>query len=78
MLHYGAEWVVPNTTWAWHKAWYHNEFDITACPPWDLSAERPSSGLFPHPPRPLDIPSEVPRHSHSPCNCATLFKCHKP
>ncbi|CAL8472223.1 g11765 [Coccomyxa elongata] len=58
ILHYGARWSVPNTTWSWHKSWYHNNFDVTACPPWDLSAERPSAGRFPLPPRPLDIPSE--------------------
>lgn len=59
ILHYGARWSVPNTTWSWHKSWYHNAFDVTACPPWDLSAEHPTAGRFPLPPRPLDIPSEV-------------------
>ena len=66
ILHYGAKWTVPNTTWAWHKTWYHNDFDVTVCPPWDLSAERPSAGLFPYPPRPLEIPSEVPTPATTP------------
>jgi hypothetical protein len=59
VLHYGVKWGVPNTTWAWHKAWYHNRFDVTACPPWNLSVARPASGLFPLPPRPSEIPSMV-------------------
>ena len=66
MLHYGAQWKVPNTTWSWHKAWYYNGFDATQCPPWDLSRERPSGGLFPSPPSPSEIHSQARRTTGAP------------
>lgn len=74
VLHYGTQWKVPNTTWSWHKAWYHNAFDAMQCPPWDLAQERPSGGLFPFPPSPAQIPSQA-------CCCRstpTMLACSVP
>lgn len=51
VLHYGLLWEVKGHNYAFDKSWYKN-FDPQQCGPWDLSAERPTAGLFPPPPSP--------------------------
>ena len=51
VLHYGLLWEVKGHNYAFDKAWYKN-FDAQQCGPWDMSAERPTAGLFPLPPSP--------------------------
>ncbi|BDA49070.1 Peptidyl serine alpha-galactosyltransferase [Coccomyxa sp. Obi] len=51
VLHYGLLWEVKGHNYAFDKAWYKN-FDPQQCGPWDMSAERPTAGLFPLPPSP--------------------------
>lgn len=51
VLHYGLLWVVKDYNYAFDKAWF-KKFDPQQCPPWDLSQERPTAGLFPLPPSP--------------------------
>ena len=42
---------MKNFYYMFDKAFYH-DFDPLQCPPWNLTDERPSAGLFPIPPRP--------------------------
>ena len=58
VLHYGLEWDVPGTSWRFDKHWYQ-KFDALACPPWDLTPDKPQQGLFPHPPHPSSLTSKV-------------------
>lgn len=51
VLHYGLLWEVKGHNYAFDKSWYKN-FDPQQCGPWDMSAERPTAGLFPLPPSP--------------------------
>lgn len=46
-MHYGLLFDIEEE-YKYDKHWYY-DFDITICPPWDLSSPS-KSGLFPHPP----------------------------
>ncbi|KAK9863378.1 hypothetical protein WJX84_005251 [Apatococcus fuscideae] len=54
VLHYGLLWDVPNTEWKFDKHWHYG-FDAYKCPPWNLTTDRPTAGLFPYPPAPKDL-----------------------
>ena len=58
MLHYGLLWDVPNTEWKFDKHWHYG-FDAYKCPPWNLTTDRPTAGLFPYPPAPKDLKTRV-------------------
>eukprot|EP00775_Hariotina_reticulata_P011815 gene11815-11959_t len=49
VIHYGLVYNVSG--WSFNKHWYF-DFDASKCPPWDLSNERPETGIFPPPPSP--------------------------
>ena len=58
VLHYGLIFTVENTNYTFDKHW-HYDFDATACPPWDMTTDRPKRGLFPHPPRASSLTTKV-------------------
>ena len=69
VLHYGLIYTIANTNYTFDKHW-HYDFDATACPPWDLTTDRPKKGLFPHPPRASSFATKV-----SPCCCNSSRSC---
>ncbi|KAK9864376.1 hypothetical protein WJX84_004323, partial [Apatococcus fuscideae] len=54
VLHYGLLWDIPNTDFKFDKHWHYG-FDAYKCPPWNLTTDRPTAGLFPFPPAPKDL-----------------------
>jgi hypothetical protein len=60
VLHYGLLYGIEEKGWEFDKHWYQ-EFDALKCPPWEAPGpdERPKQGLFPFPPRPSSLTSQV-------------------
>ncbi|MEW5312642.1 MAG: hypothetical protein WDW38_004261 [Sanguina aurantia] len=53
LLHYGLMFDVGNYTFDKH---WHYDFDVTKCPPWDLTdPKHRTAGVFEHPPRPSTL-----------------------
>ena len=77
ILHYGLLWEVKNHYYMFDKAWYH-DFDPLQCPPWNLTDERPSAGLFPLPPRPSAFKHYTVGHtamSNHTSSCSPVHLC---
>jgi hypothetical protein len=56
-MHYGLLFEVNK--YKFDKHW-HYDFDVTKCPPWDLSnPQRTTGGIFPPPPRPSELTNKV-------------------
>ena len=60
VLHYGLDWKIGNTGYEFDKHWFY-DFDALQCPPWNLSTDRSTGGLFKHPPHPSLYPTKVMR-----------------
>lgn len=60
VIHYGLLYSVEHAfgKWTWDKHWF-NGFNVSQCPPWDLSVDRPVAGVFPPPPLPGELKKEV-------------------
>ena len=54
-MHYGLLFEIGKN-YSFDKHW-HYDFDVTKCPPWDLTdPKRRKHGIFPAPPRPSSLP----------------------
>ena len=57
VMHYGLLFAVGE--YQFDKHW-HYDFDVTKCPPWDLSdPKHRTAGVFAHPPRPSELKNKV-------------------
>ncbi len=70
VLHYGLDWKIGKTGYEFDKHWFY-DFDALQCPPWNLSTDRSTGGLFKHPPHPALYPTKV-LHSPSGAPCTPL------
>ncbi|KXZ52846.1 hypothetical protein GPECTOR_8g229 [Gonium pectorale] len=60
LMHYGLLFEVGKN-YSFDKHW-HYDFDVTKCPPWDLSdPKRRTMGIFPEPPRPSALKKVMPK-----------------
>jgi len=57
-LHYGLDWKIGKTGYEFDKHWFY-DFDALKCPPWNISTDRSTGGLFKHPPHPSLYPTKV-------------------
>ncbi|CAL5222328.1 g4674 [Coccomyxa viridis] len=57
VLHYGLDWKIGKTGYEFDKHWFY-DFDALQCPPWNLSTDRSTGGLFKHPPHPSLYPTK--------------------
>ncbi len=60
VLHYGLLYEIKEAGYRFDKHWYAN-FDALQCPPWEIVAAGtlPKKGLFPFPPHPSTLTSQV-------------------
>jgi hypothetical protein len=60
LMHYGLFWDIKtgDSKWAFDKHW-HYKFDALKCTPWNLGGQKPTEGIFPLPPHPDELKTNV-------------------
>ncbi len=71
LMHYGLLFEVGS--YKFDKHW-HYDFDVTQCPPWDLSSKKVTAGIFPPPPHPKTLTNQV-RYCVYVCVCVCVRVC---